>query len=109
MGQQSDCELIEVKLVVAGEFVTGAVAADTGSDVALASSAGLVEFNKVPACSSPQDDPALPAESLLTASSSPSPLVAFSVKPSPKNPPSLVAAEEAKYSLSGLPDVLLVW
>jgi hypothetical protein len=109
IGQQYDGELIEVDVVVAGELATGVVAADTGSDVTVAASAGSVAFSTVPGCSSPQDEPALPAESVLTASSSPSPLVTFSVKPSPKNPPSLVAAEEAKYSLRGLPEVLLVW
>jgi hypothetical protein len=85
------------------------VATDTGSDVTVGSSPGSAEFRVVAGCSSPQDEPALPAESVLTASNSPSPLVTFSVKPSPRNPPSLVAAEEAKYSLRGLPDVLLVW
>ena len=101
--------LIDVATVVAGEPLTGVTVDETGREGVAAVSEGLVGLSVVAGCRSVQVELATPVLSVLTANSSPCPLVAFSVKPSEKKPPSLAAAEAAKYSLSGLPVDLLVW
>lgn len=100
--------LINVATVVAGEPPTGVTFAETGSEGEPAVSDGLTGWSAVPGCTSAQLELASPELSVLT-DSSPRPSVTFSVKPSEAKPPSLAAAEAAKYSLSGLPVDGLVW
>jgi hypothetical protein len=107
--QQSDWVETEVAATVDGELEVGATAVATGNDCPAADSDGLIGFSVVAGCRSAQVELTTPLPSVLTPSSSPSPLLRFSVNPTLNKPPPLDTAVLAKYSLSGRPVAGLVW